>query len=144
MIDISPLSPPDRRAWQPLAVGYNTFYERVLPDSAYDRTWQRLMEGRELSGLAARLDGRLVGISHYLFHANVWFGEVCYLADLFVDETVRGQGAAGALIEAVAAAARARGCARCYWQTKQDNARARRLYDKVARFSGFIRYDYPL
>jgi len=144
MIDISPLSLSDRQAWQPLAVGYNTFYQRALPDSTYDRTWQRLMEGRELRGLAARLDGRLIGIAHYLFHANVWFGEVCYLADLFVDETVRGQGSARALIEAVAAAARARGCARYYWQTKQDNARARRLYDKVARFSRFIRYDYPL
>ena len=49
-----------------------------------------------------------------------------------------------ALIEAVAAAARAHGCPRYYWQTKQDNARARALYDKVARFAGFIRYDYPM
>jgi len=28
--------------------------------------------------------------------------------------------------------------------TQEDNARARLLYDKVARFNGFIRYDYPL
>ena len=48
------------------------------------------------------------------------------------------------LIEAVAAAARARGCPRFYWLTKQDNACARVLYDKVARFAGFIRYDYPM
>jgi GNAT superfamily N-acetyltransferase len=144
MIDITSLSQSDRQAWQPLAVGYNTFYERVLPDATYDRTWQRLMEGRELHGLGARLDGRLVGIAHYLFHASVWFDEACYLADLFVDEAMRGQGAARALIEAVAAAARARGCARYYWLTKQDNVRARGLYDQVARFAGFIRYDYPL
>jgi GNAT superfamily N-acetyltransferase len=144
MIEISPFSPSDRQAWQPLAEGYNTFYERVLPDVTYDRTWQRLMEARELFGLGARFGGRLVGIAHYLFHVNVWVDEVCYLADLFVDEAVRGQGAARALIEAVAAEARTRGCARCYWLTKQDNARARRLYDTVARHAGFIRYDYPL
>jgi hypothetical protein len=36
------------------------------------------------------------------------------------------------------------GAARYYWQTKQDNARARALYDKLARFRGFIRYDYSL
>ena len=65
------------------------------------------MEAKELHGLAARLDGRVVGIAHYLFHTNVWVDEVCYLADLFVDEQVRGQGAARLLIEAVAAAARA-------------------------------------
>ena len=69
---------------------------------------------------------------------------MCYLADLFVDEAVRGQGAARLLIEAVADKARSRGCARYYWLTKQDNVRARGLYDKVARFAGFIRYDYPL
>ena len=144
MIEITPLRVNDRRAWQPLATGYNTFYERVLPDATYDRTWQRLMQGAAMHGLAARLDGQLVGIAHYTFQTSIWFDDICYLADLFVDETVRGQGAARALIEAVAAAARARGCPRYYWQTKQDNARARALYDKVARFAGFIRYDYPL
>ena len=36
----------------------------------------------------------VVGIAHYMFQASVWFDDVCYLADLFVDETVRGQGAA--------------------------------------------------
>ena len=105
---------------------------------------RRLMQGEAMHGLAARLDGRLAGIAHYTFQTSIWFDDVCYLADLFVDETVRGQGAARALIEAVAAAARSRGCPRYYWLTKQDNARARVLYDKVARFVGFIRYDYPM
>ena len=27
---------------------------------------------------------------------------------------------------------------------QEDNARARMLYDQVARFNGFIRYQYPL
>jgi GNAT superfamily N-acetyltransferase len=102
------------------------------------------MKGDAMHGLAAHLDGRLVGIAHYTFQTSIWFDDVCYLADLFVDESVRGQGAARALIEAVAAAARSHGCPRYYWQTKQDNARARALYDKVARFAGFIRYDYPM
>jgi ribosomal protein S18 acetylase RimI-like enzyme len=48
------------------------------------------------------------------------------------------------LIEAIAGEARSRGCARYYWLTRQDNVRARGLYDKVARFAGFIRYDYPM
>lgn len=144
MIEISLLRPDDRAGWLPLAVGYNPFYERVLPDADYDRAWNRLMKREELHGLAARLDGRVVGIAHYLFHASVWFDDVCYLADLFVDETVRGQGAARALIEEVAAAARARGCPRYYWLTQVNNVRARGLYDKVARHMGFIRYDYPM
>lgn len=144
MIEITPLREDDRQAWQPLAVGYNTFYERVMPDATYEHVWRRLMKAEMLHGLAARLDSRVVGIAHYLFHANVWVDEVCYLADLFVDEQVRGQGAARLLIEAVAAKAREHGCPRFYWLTQQHNVRARGLYDKVARFAGFIRYDYSM
>jgi GNAT superfamily N-acetyltransferase len=144
MIEITKLQKSDRADWEKLARGYNDFYETVLPDSDYDRAWSRLLADREIHGLAAWLDGRLVGIAHFLFHSNIWRAEVCYLQDLFVDEAVRGQGAARALIDAVAAAARRRGASRYYWQTKQDNARARALYDKLARFRGFIRYDYSL
>src|SRR5437667_10795479 len=102
MIEITPLRETDRPGWQPLAVGYNAFYERVLPDADYDRTWRRLLKGQDMHGLAARLDGRVVGIAHYLFHASIWFDDVCYLADLFVDGTVRAQGAAPARFGALA------------------------------------------
>jgi hypothetical protein len=44
----------------------------------------------------------------------------------------------------VATAARERGADRFYWHTQESNTRARVLYDKVARFTGFIRYVYPL
>jgi GNAT superfamily N-acetyltransferase len=57
---------------------------------------------------------------------------------------VRGRGIARALIEAVAEAARTRGAERLYWLTQTHNAAARALYDKVAKYNDFIRYDYPL
>ena len=144
MIEIAPLTSPERPEWEPLARGYKAFYETDLPDATYARTWQRLLAADELHGLAARKDGRLVGIAHYLFHATGWAGEACYLQDLFTLPEARGLGVATALIEAVAAAARARGAAKFYWMTKADNRRARALYDRIARFKGFIRYDYPL
>lgn len=40
--------------------------------------------------------------------------------------------------------ARARGAPRLYWLTRTTNARARRLYDRVAQHHGFIRYDYAM
>src|SRR5258708_12414417 len=144
MIEITQLQKSDRAAWGRLARGYHDFYETELPDSDYERAWHRLLVGKEIHGLAARHDGRLVGIAPYLFHTNSWRDDVCYLQDLFVGEAARGQGAARALIDAVAAAAKKRGASRYYWQTKQDNARARALYDKLARFPRFIRYDYSL
>ncbi|GGP17373.1 GNAT family N-acetyltransferase [Nonomuraea glycinis] len=145
MIDIRPLRPEDRDAWEALARGYKTFYETTVPDEGYEETWQRLLRhGAELYGIGAHSDGKLVGIAHYLFHPTFWSSDACYLQDLFVDEAARGQGAARALIEWVARAARERDASRLYWTTKQDNTGARILYDRVARFHGFIRYDYPL
>jgi GNAT superfamily N-acetyltransferase len=88
--------------------------------------------------------GQLVGIAHYMFHTSAWSADACYLQDLFVDEAVRGQGVARALIEGVAQAARQGSAPRFYWLTHQNNATARTLYDKLGQYKGFIRYDYPL
>jgi GNAT superfamily N-acetyltransferase len=144
VIDIRSLAAGDRADWEVLARGYKGFYSTLLPVDAYEKTWQRLLDGPDLYGIGAWLDGRLVGIAHYLCHAAFWTADSCYLQDLYVAEAARGQGAGRALIEEVASVARARGCARLYWTTKQDNEVARALYDKVAAFRGFIRYDYPV
>jgi len=148
-IIVTELRPADRERWGELWRGYLDFYETALPPEIYDYTWERLMAPRgAIRGFGARPDGPdapLVGIVHYLFHAHAWMREeACYLQDLFVDAGLRGQGGGRALIERVAAAARRRGCARLYWSTKEDNRQARLLYDRIARFNGFIRYDCPL
>jgi len=143
-IEIAPLRARDRAQWEPLARGYKAFYETELPDARYDETWRALIAGERVHGLAAWQDGRMVGIAHYLFHAQTWSEDACYLQDLFTAKEARGRGVATALIEAVAEAARARGAAKFYWMTKEDNRTARALYDRVARFKGFVRYDHPL
>ena len=143
-VEVSTLKAVDRERWNLLARGYKTFYETTLTEAEYDRAWVRLMQRETIHGLGARIDGQLVGISHYLFHASTWSADVCYLQDLFVDAQVRGQGVARALIDAVGSVARSRGAARLYWLTHQDNATARTLYDKLAAHRGFIRYDYPI
>ncbi len=144
MIQIAPLQQTDRARWEVLARGYKTFYETTLSDAEYDRAWLRLRQGDTIHGLGAHLDGQLVGITHYLFHASTWSTGVCYLQDMFTDAQARGRGVARALIEGVAAEAKVRGASRLYWLTHHTNGTARTLYDKVAAHRGFIRYDYPL
>ena len=146
---ITPIVPDDRERWALLWRGYLDFYETSLPPEIYEATWRRLIAAESpIGGLGARLgsaDAPLAGITHYLFHAHAWsLTEVCYLQDLFVDKENRARGCGRKLIEAVAEIARARGCHRLYWTTKEDNRAARALYDKIARFNGFIRYDYAL
>ncbi len=139
-----PLGAEDRAEWEVLARGYKAFYRDDIPDENYERAWRRLIAEDGVHGIGARTNGRLVGIAHYLFHPHTWMGDACYLQDLFTAPDIRGRGIGRTLIEAVAAAARARGAARYYWLTQDDNLPGRALYDRIARYHGFIRYDYPL
>ena len=141
------LEPVDRERWTELWRGYLTFYETTLPDDVYAATWERIIDPRgAIHALGVREEnGRLVGIAHYLFHAHAWaHADACYLQDLFVDADYRGQGYARSLIMGVAATAQDLGCSRLYWTTQENNATARLLYDKVAKYQGFIRYEFPL
>lgn len=134
----------DRPAWEPLAQGYKAFYQSPASPAEYEAAWQRILRADVIHGIGLWHQGELIGIAHYLFHQSTWATAVCYLQDMFVLPNHRGLGAGRALIEAVREHAKAHGAARYYWLTQESNAVARALYEKVAKFSGFIRYDCTL
>jgi GNAT superfamily N-acetyltransferase len=139
---IRPVGTDERAAWEPLWKGYQTFYEVALSDETSDAAWARLHDPAEpMHILGAYVDGKLIGIAHYLFHRSFWsIGDYCYLQDLFVAHEARNLGAGRALIAAVEREARAAGASRIHWLTQESNADARALYDQVADRSGFIQY----
>src|SRR5438045_58472 len=97
----------DRARWDPLWSGYLRFYRQQVPIALTNQTFERLVdENRQPHGLVAYDGDRLLGFVHYLFHPSTWsVTDSCYLEDLFVDPTARGQGIGRALIHAVYAAA---------------------------------------
>jgi GNAT superfamily N-acetyltransferase len=141
-IVIRPVGANERAAWEPLWKGYLDFYRASVPKEVYDATWARLHDPREpMHLLGGYVDGRLLGIVHYIYHRSCWtVGDYCYLQDLFVAEAARGHGLGRALIEAVYDEARSAGASRVHWLTMEDNATARALYDTLADRSGFIQY----
>ena len=132
----------DFKQWEPLWDGYTRFYERE-PDAKITATlWDRAFDVYEpIHILVAELDGRIVGIVHYLYHRSTsLIAPVCYLQDLFTQNGLRGKGVGRALIEAVYARAKDAGAARVYWMTHETNATAMKLYDNIADKSGFLQY----
>lgn len=101
MISISKLELSDRGVWEALFRAYIDFYQRAEPPEMYERAWREFQADTHLHAFGAKLDGRLVGITHFFVHPNTSGPDVCYLQDLFTAPDVRGKGVARALIAAV-------------------------------------------
>lgn len=143
-IVIRPVTETDRPAWQRLWTDYLAFYETSVTPKIFDTAFDRLLGNdlRDFHGALAELDGRPVGLVHYLFHRHMWkIEDVCYLQDLYADPDARGMGIGRKLIEHVYRAADGAGAPQVYWLTQDFNHTARRLYDRIGTLTPFIRYN---
>jgi len=145
-MEIRPLRPEDRVAWEPLWRGYLEFYETELPPAQYDLTWKRLMDPAELMyALGAFEYGKLIGITHYILNRSCWLETYgCYLQDLFTHKDHRGKGVGTALIRAVREETIKLGAHSLWWMTQESNATARRVYDQLATNTGTAIYKMDL
>lgn len=139
---IAPLTHAEFDTWLTLWQEYLTFYDTSLPMSTTTATWQKLLDSdTPIYGFGAFKDNILVGITHVVLHPTTWSDtECCYLQDLYVDESVRGQGVGRALIEQVYAFASLQNCNRVYWTTQDGNTTARTLYDTLATQTDMVQY----
>lgn len=145
-ISIRTAAAADKERWSVLWQGYLDFYKTVLPAKQSELTWQRVMDSTfNMECAIALLDGEIVGFVTYNLQNSTWSENGhCYLEDLFVADTIRGQGVGRALIEFVKAFAIEKKCSRLYWNTDEDNATARKLYDTYALESGKRQYRIAL
>ncbi|MRU17090.1 GNAT family N-acetyltransferase [Roseovarius sp. A21] len=138
-----PLRREDHARWRELWTGYLEFYGSSVPDEVYDTTFERLLDSErpQQCAFVAETGGEVIGLVHVVYHAHNWRVEdVCYIQDLYVDPKVRSTGAGRALIEAVYDAADANGTPSVYWMTQDFNETARKLYDRIATVTPFIKY----
>jgi len=136
----------DRADWERLYLAYLEFYESEPIESSTELVWSRLTSASpEIQGLVVEDDGQIVGITHFHYQLSTWTHTWhCYLEDLYVDQESRGIGAGRALINEVKALATDKGCSELFWITRSMNETARKLYDKVATPTDFVRYEIML
>ncbi|MEM5470546.1 GNAT family N-acetyltransferase [Hoeflea sp. AS60] len=148
-VEIRPIKASDEAEWRRLWTLYLEFYESTVPEEVYRTTLSRILGEHvageasfyEPRGMLALVDGKPAGLVHYFYHRHGWKIEpVCYLQDLYAAPDVRGKGIGRALIEAVYARADSDGCPSVYWMTQEFNATARKLYDRIATLTPFVKY----
>jgi GNAT superfamily N-acetyltransferase len=142
-VSIRKIEARDEARWRVLWDGYCRFYEREMSEPITMHTWNRIMEFASPVHAIVAEDAvaGVIGICNYILHENTWtLTPVCYLEDLFVDPACRAGGVGKQLIDWLVSEMKAQGWSRLYWNTKENNYRARGLYDKFTPHSGFIRY----
>ena len=142
-INLRKIEARDEVRWRVLWEGYCRFYERDLSGPITDFTWKRIMDASSPVDAIVAEDAAqgVIGICNYILHDNTWsMTPVCYLEDLFVDPDCRAVGVGKQLIDWLVAEMKTQGWSRVYWNTKENNYRARGLYDKFTPHSGFLRY----
>ncbi len=133
----------DEAAWRELWTGYNSFYGAGVPDAVTAATWGRILDPASpvKAVLAMGAGGAPLGFGNYILQYSTWLIEpVCLLDDLYVRPEARGRGVGRAIIDHLIALSGERGWGRLYWMTREDNAVARRLYDRYTGSDGYVRY----
>lgn len=135
MTDTSRVTTVDLPDLLPLVRAYCDFYDVSPPDEALLEVSRALIADPERDGvqLIARSDGEeVVGFATvYWSWDTLIAARVGIMHDLFVIPPARGTGIADLLIEACVEECRRHSAAKLGWQTAPDNARARRVYERV-------------
>lgn len=141
-VTVRKLKAQDKQHWLALWGKYLKFYRANVAADTTDETYKRLCECDDFLGLvAADSDDNIVGFMNIIYHSSTWSKNgYCYIEDLFVDKSLRGEGVAEFLFDKAEELATEKGCDRIYWMTQEFNAPARSLYDKIGKRSSFIIY----
>ena len=124
----------DKEQWEELYRGYADFYKVKTNNKILQTVWNWLHDkNHEVKGLVCEVDGNIVGLAHYRRMPRPLRGQdMGFLDDLFVDPKYRGQKIGEKLINKMKEISKSKGWNLVRWITRDDNVRAKSLYDRVA------------
>ncbi|MBX9456760.1 MAG: GNAT family N-acetyltransferase [Rhizobium sp.] len=131
-----------RAGWDALYAAYADYYEVAQTVEMRDRTWGWILEGRIICVMALDDAGKPVGFAHLREFLRPLSSTVAgYLDDLYVDPRQRGDGVVGLLFDTARSIGREKNWSVIRWITRDDNYRARAVYDKIATRTNWVTYD---
>ncbi|MFI2370141.1 GNAT family N-acetyltransferase [Streptomyces sp. NPDC018833] len=145
---VRPATPDDLPALAGLCAAHAAFEQAgPVPGDLADRLEPALFRApARVWCLVADCGGELLGYATYTLEFSTWLAaEYVHLDCLFVAERHRGGGWGRRLLDAVTAAATARGMTQVQWQTPDWNNDAIRFYDRTgAQSARKVRYLLPV
>ena len=133
----------DKEQWEKLYKGYADFYKVKINDKILQTVWNWLHDkSHEVEGLVYEVEDNIVGLANYRKMPSPLRGQyIGFLDDLFVDQKYRGQKIGEKLINKMKEISKSRGWNLVRWITRNDNIRAKSLYDRVSEKTNWDVYE---
>ena len=124
----------DKVQWEKLYKGYADFYKVEMNDKILQTIWNWLHDkSHDVEGLVYEVEDKIIGLAHYRRMPSPLRGQyIGFLDDLFVDPKYRGQKIGEKLINQMKEISISRGWNLVRWITRNDNTKAKSLYDRVS------------
>ena len=136
----------DKKQWEKLYKSYADFYKVEMNDKILQIVWEWLHDkSHEVNGLVYEVDGNIVGLAHYRRMPSPLRGQdIGFLDDLFVDPEHRGQRIGEKLITELKEISKSKRWNLVRWITREDNLRAKSLYNRVSEKTTWDVYELKL
>ena len=133
----------DKVEWEKLYKGYADFYKVEMNDKILQTIWSWLHDkSHDVEGLVYEVEDKIIGLAHYRRMPSPLRGQyIGFLDDLFVSPNSRSDGTAMSLIMEVQATTNLEEWSVLRWIAREDNYRARGLYDKLAHKTDWTLYE---
>ncbi len=140
---IRKISIGDKDNWAKLYKGYADFYKSAINDKIIDTVWNWLIdENHELKGIVYDIDGNLTALAHYRAMPRPLKGKyIGFLDDLYVDPAYRNQKIGQKLMNEIKVISRSEKWDLVRWITRQNNIKAKSLYDKISEKTNWDVYE---
>jgi len=136
----------DKEQWEKLYKGYADFYKVEMNDKILQTVWKWLHDkSHEVNGLVYEVDENIVGLAHYRRTPSPLRGQdIGFLDDLFVDAEHRGQRIGEKFINKLKEISKSKRWNLVRWITREDNVRAKSLYNRVSEKTTWDVYELKL
>ncbi len=133
----------DKEQWGKLYKSYAKFYEVEMNEKILQTVWNWLHDkNHEVEGLVYEVDGNIAGLAHYRRMPSPLRGQyIGFLDDLFVDPDHRGKGIGEKILNELKIISKSKGWNLTRWITRDDNVRAKSLYDRLAEKTTWNLYE---